>query len=303
MIVCASGASEAGRQPMDQQEAWTFDISTEQFDAAVLGAPPEQVIVVDFWAPWCGPCRVLGPVLEKLVGEYGGALRLAKVNADEQPALVRRFGVRGIPQVMIFKGGKRVGQFTGALPEAEVRRQLAAVAPTETDAWLAEADRNLAAGELAAAEALLKKVLTVQRSHHGAMVRLARVAMARGDCEAAKKLLDAVPPAAPEAEEAGQLRGRIEFLTQCHAAGGLDGARRRLAENEKDLDARYALACCLAVEAKYPEAMEHLLAVVSADRMFRNGAAKDAMVRIFGIVGASSELANTYRSKLASLLY
>jgi len=288
---------------MSEAADFIVEVSEATFDSLVLGAPAQQAVVVDFWAPWCAPCRVLGPVLEKVVGEYGGTMLLAKANVEENPALAARFGVRGIPQVVIFRGGKPVGQFTGALPEQAVRRQIAAVAPRETDAWLAEAEERMAGEQFEAAEALFRKVLHVERTRYVAMVRLAQIALARGDAAAARKLLEAVPEGCEQRQQAATLLGRLEFVSECEAVGGADAARRRVEADDGDLDARYALACCLAVEAKHEEALESLLKIIAADRTFRDGAAKDAMVRIFGFIGPSSELANTYRSRLASLLY
>lgn len=288
---------------MSESAELVVNVSEAQFDAVVLSASSQKVVVVDFWAPWCGPCRTLGPILERVVAEHGGSMLLAKVNVDENPALAAKFGVQGIPAVKIFRGGKLVGQFTGALPEEAVREQLAAVAPTESDAWLAEAEELLANEQLDRAEALLRKVLHVERKQYLAMIRLAQIAMARGDNDGAGKLLAGVPEGTDEFELATGLLGRIDLLQHSDAAGGVDAARRRVEADGNDLESRYDLACCLTVEAKYEDALDHLLKVIAADRKFKDGAAKDAMVRIFGIIGPSSELANTYRSRLASLLY
>jgi putative thioredoxin len=280
-----------------------FDATDADFEQQVIEASAATPIVVDLWAPWCAPCRSLGPILERVVESYGGRVRLAKVNVDENPGIAAAFRVQGIPAVKILAGGRIATEFTGALPEAEVRRIIDLIVPSEADGLVAEADRLLEAGDRAASEQKCRQVLDAQPDHPGAALRLARFALEAGDADAARDLASRVAEGTPEYDEAQAILARFEFAQRCAASGGKDACAQRLEQNPDDLDARYDLACCLAAEGAYQDALEEFLAVLPRDKTFREGAAKEAMVRIFGIVGQRSPLADTYRDRLASLLY
>jgi len=280
-----------------------FDATEADFEERVLKASAATPIVVDFWAPWCAPCRAFGPLLQRVVESYGGRARLAKVNVDQNPGLAAALRIQSIPAVKVFVDGKVGAEFTGALPEGELRRVLELILPSEADTLVAEGDRLLRDGDRAAAKEKYQEVLKGQPRHPAAALRLARLALEDGDAETARELTSRVDAGAPEHDEAQGILARFELADHCNAKGGKEVCARRAEQNPDDLDARYDLACCLAAEGAYQDALEELLGILGKDKGYRDGAAKDAMVCIFSVVGQRSKLADTYRDRLTSLLY
>jgi len=280
-----------------------FDIAPGQFEQQVVAASSRRPIVVDFWAEWCVPCRTLGPILERIVRSYQGRALLAKLNVDQDQQTAVRYGVHSIPAVMVFRDGRVAGEFIGALPEPEVARILAAVLPSRADELVSEGDRLLEQGRIEEAESRYRQALEQDADHAGALLRLGTDALEDGRSEEARKLLSRIEENAPEHDDAQGLLARIEFVEGCTATGGLAACERRLAQNAHDLDARYDLACCLAAEENYDRALEEFLKIVETDKNYRDQAARNAMVRIFSLIGPRTELADSYRRKLARVLY
>lgn len=280
-----------------------FDVAPGRFDEQVVQASFKHAVVVDFWAEWCAPCRALTPVLERVVGSFKGRAVLAKVNIEQDGEVAARYGVQSIPNVKVFREGKVVGQFMGALPEPQVARILEAVIPSRADELIAEGDHLLQEGKPDEGEKRYQKALQDDPQHSGALIRLGRLALEAGDLDRAQEMLSRIEENAAEYDAARGLLARIEFSRTCQQKGGRAACEKRLAEDDGDLDARYDLACCLAAEGEYEPALEQFLAIFSVDKNYRDQASKDAMVRIFSLVGLRSELANTYRRKLAAVLY
>lgn len=249
-----------------------MDITPATFEREVLEASAEVPVLVDFWAPWCAPCRALGPILEKLEREYAGRFKLVKVNSDENQDLAAAFGVRSIPDVIAFRDGKPAAHFLGALPESQVRAFIDRLLPSAADLEdLARLDR---------AEALIE-----QRQ-----------------AEEAERVLG-------EVQANAQLDARREALLAAarfsRAAGGADEDElgRRLAAQPEDLEARFALAQVHAAAHRYREAMEELLAIVQKDKQWRDGEARKQLVNLFTLAGEQPELVSEYRRRLATALY
>ncbi len=280
-----------------------FDVTPGRFDEEVIDASAERPIVVDFWAEWCAPCRSLGPVIEQVVRSYEGRVRLARLDVEADPQAASRFGVRGIPAVKVFRGGRVVGEFVGALPEPEVRRALEAALPSEADELLAEGDRLIEDGRVEGAARRYGEALQREPDHAGALLRLGTMAVEQGKAEKARGLLERIEEHAAEHEAARAMLGRLEFAETCRRAGGREACARRAEEEPEDPDALYEMACCHAADEDYEAALERLLQVLRRDRAYRDGAAREAMVRIFTLVGPRSELADAYRRKLAGVLY
>ncbi len=278
---------------------WVRDVGEADFQAEVLDRSRAVPVVVDFWAPWCGPCRVLGPLLEKLADESAGGFVLAKVNTDDAPNLAGEFGVSGIPAVFAVRDGEVVDQFTGLLPEADLRAFVARLVPSAGDQRVKE----LAATEVcdpSAAEAGYRVALASDPTHEVARLGLARVLLATPGQEVEAARLVRTVEVGPNADEADRLRAIISLRDD---APDVEAARGVVANEPESAAARVALGRALAARGEYVAALDELLAAAELDKPTARGPAREAMLRIFQVVGVRSETADSYRAKLQSVLY
>lgn len=282
---------------------FVFDLTQDRFESEVVEKSHAIPVVVDFWAPWCGPCRSLSPVLEKLAEEYAGAFLLAKINTDENQDLALAFQIRSIPQVVLFQEGKAVDQFAGAIPEAEIRRFLKPYCPTEVDKLFSQARAKLEAGRNEESKGLLEQVIDREPQHSPARLALAKLLIEKHLPEQARSHLQAIPFLADEREAADRLEQVIGFQADCAEAGGEASLRKILESTPQDLAARLALASCLVAAGQYREALEEFLAVVARDKHYREDSARKGMLAVFSLVGERSELAEEFRGRLARTLY
>jgi len=277
-----------------------FDVTDADFETQVIERSNQIPVVVDFWAPWCGPCRALGPLLERLVEEYGGKFALARVNADENPGLAGAFRVQSIPMVIGVRDGALAGHFVGALPESGVRDFLAQLLPSQGERKVAEGMALLDAGKSAEAEKIFREAMEIDPRADGARVGLATIHAQREEDDAALALLDQVAPG-PHRQEADRLAATIRIRQS--GAGDESELRARLEASPDDLETRLLLAQVLAANGRYDEALEQYLTIVKRDRSFRDDAARKAMIDIFDTLGPGNELADRYRSELATVLF
>jgi putative thioredoxin len=282
---------------------WTVDVSEQDFEQTVVQRSHEVPVVIDFWAPWCGPCRALGPTLEKLAEEQQGKFILAKINIDENPMLAQAFQIQSIPAVKAVRNGALAGEFLGAQPEPSVRRFIEQLLPSEAEALAREAQRLEEVGKAQGAESLYRAALAKEANQSLALLGLARVLVRRGEEGEALTLLGRIPITSPESAAAQQLIAQLRLKQSGASAGDEQKYRDRLAADADDLDARFELAQVLAAVGRYEEALTELLAIVKKDRKFRDDGARKAILEIFEVIGARSELAEHYRSELAKVLF
>ncbi len=282
---------------------WTVNVTEQDFEQAVVERSHTVPVVIDFWAPWCGPCRAIGPVLEQLADEQQGKFILAKINVDENPGLAQAFAIRSIPAVKAVCNGALAGEFLGAQPEPAIRNFIEQLLPSEADALAQEAQRLEQAGKAQGAESLYRAALSKDANHPLSLLGLARLLMQRSEDADALTLLGRVPLTSPESTIAQQLTAQIKLKQSGASAGDEQQYRDRLAANPNDHDARFELAQVLAAIGRYEEALTELLEIVKKDRKFRDDGARKAILEIFDVVGPRSELAEHYRSELAKVLF
>ncbi|HWE60949.1 MAG TPA: tetratricopeptide repeat protein, partial [Chloroflexota bacterium] len=249
-----------------------FEVTQDTFDEAVLARSHEVPVVVDFWAPWCGPCRSLGPILERLAGAAGGAWELAKVDIDQAPMLAQRYRVQSIPAVKGFRDGQVAAEFLGAQPESAVRAFLRQLVPSEADRSASEGDRLLETGEVAGAERAYRAALAAQPDHAQARLGLARLLMQRGETEEPSALLAAIPSGTAEGRRAAPLLGQIRFQQDAASSPGVVEAQRTLEANPDDPAALWALGVHAAAAGNYRDALERFLTLAEYHRRYADDA-------------------------------
>jgi putative thioredoxin len=272
------------------------DVDTANFPQDVLQRSREVPVVVDFWATWCQPCLILGPILEKVAADSGGTFELVKVDVDSNQELSAQYGVQGIPMVVAFRDGKIADSFTGALPEPAVRQWIEGILPTETDLMVDQARTALLEDDDVAAEHILRQVLDQQSDHSEAGASLASMLIERGETDEAMIVLGRL---APDSEV-----DRLQSAARLKASSGQDLSEleAQLAADDSNEDARLALAKALASQSEFEPALDHLLAVVRAKGPKKEDA-RVAILDIFGVLGDEHPLTQTYRRQLATALF
>jgi len=278
-----------------------IEVGEAEFEAEVLDRSTQVPVLVDFWAPWCGPCRVLGPVLEKLAEEYAGDFILAKVNVDENPTLASALGIQGIPAVKLFRDGDLESEFTGALPEPAVREFLARFLPSAADKQAQKAMLLEQEGKNAAAKTIYQEILDADPNHAKALLGMGRLLASEGSQEAALVQLEKISLVTDERKEADRLIARIKL--QEGRAQDITALSARVKSEPNNVEARFELAQALAGMEKYDEALAEFLAIVKTDRNFQEDGARKAMIQIFEVLGSDHPLTDRFRSELAKALF
>ena len=283
------------------------DVTT--FMADVIDASKEVPVIVDFWAPWCGPCKQLGPLLEKAVKEANGAVRLVKINIDENPEIAQQMRIQSIPAVFAFKGGRPVDGFVGALPESQIKAFLkrlggpAAAQPSPIALALEEAKAAMDAGDTGTASALYSQVLAHEPGNAVAAAGLAKGYIAAGDATKAKQLLDGLPAEAQKHADVAAARAALELASQAKGAGDVAKLMERLSANPKDHDARLELATSLFAAGQVEQAIDQLLDLFKRDRKWNDEAARKQLVKFFEVLGPTNPNTVSGRKRLSSLMF
>lgn len=281
------------------ESLYVLDVTSATFEREVLEASRQIPVLVDFWAPWCAPCRTLGPMLEKLAVEYDGRFRLAKVNSDENPELSQAFGIRSIPDVRAFRDAAQVDQFVGVLPERELRAFIENIAPAPSEAARLRALDLRASGDHAGAEAALRQAVSLDAGNELARIDLAELLLDAGNADEASQLLEGIRPNIDWDARVAALRQGIGYS---RSGGNEAELAARVAADPSDLDSRLALAGVFAGRKAWREAMDELLEVVRRNKAWRDGEARKQMLAMFTLAAAHPDLVSEYRKKLASAL-
>jgi putative thioredoxin len=293
----------------DSSGAHVKDVSIETFARDVLEASREVPVIVDFWAPWCGPCKQLGPALEKAVNAAKGAVRMVKINVDDNPEIAQQLRIQSIPTVYAFKNGQPVDGFQGALPESQVRAFVEQLAgghggADHTAEVLAAADEAFAAGDLAMAAQAYGHVLQDEPGHPKAVAGLARCYLKSGDLERARSTLKLVRPdgAGDEAVRAVEAElGLAENASK--VSGDLAALKAKVEADPKDHQARYDLALALDAGGDRDGALDQLLELVRRDRKWNDEAARKHLVTLFEAMGPTDPRTVAARRRLSSILF
>ena len=281
-----------------------YIVNIDETNAAALliEESHKRPVVVDFWADWCEPCKVLMPLLEKIATEYQGAFLLAKVNADEQQMIAQQFGVRSLPTVMVIQDGQPVDGFAGAQPETQVRAMLEKYLPKPWDGLLEQAREVMDQGDFAAALAPLRQAWEESGKRHDITIALAHALVECLRLDEAEQVLEGVRMADQDAAYE-QVRAQLEIKREAAKSPEIEALEQRLAESPEDLDVRHQLAVQYTNAGQFKEGMEHFVEILRVDLDHGDGATKRLLLDTIATLGKGDPLAAEYQRKLYSLLY
>lgn len=277
-----------------------IDASEADFQQSVIEESNKRLVLVDFWAPWCGPCRALTPIMEKLAHEHAGRFLLARVNSDDNQSLASEYGVRGIPNVKAFSGGKLVDEFSGAVPEGTVRQFIARLLPSPAEEQRRAAMQTYASGDADAALAGLEAAQAAEPANDTIRIDRTEILIGLGRSEEAAALLDELAPLAAMEPRVEHLRARLTFAGSAPTGQSTATLEERVANHPDDLDARLALAKQYVAAKQFEPALQHLLEIIRADRNFGEDAGRKTMLAVFELLGNDHQLTGRYRRLLAA---
>lgn len=306
MLLNQAGATGAGAGNGAAGGGDIIDTTTQTFMADVMEESRRRPVLVDFWAPWCGPCKTLGPVLEKVVAAAKGKVRLAKLNIDADPVIPGKLGIQSVPTVYAFVNGQPVDGFTGALPEGQVKAFIERlIGPPEAglEEALAAAEGALAEGDLTAAAEIFAGVLGEEPDNLKALTGLIRTQVAAGALDQAKALLAQVPADKQADSLVAAARAALDVAEQAAALGDLTTLQAKVDIDPTDHQARFDLALALNARGRREQALIHLLDIVKRDRAWNEDGARKQLVQLFEAWGPTDPLTLTGRKKLSAIMF
>jgi putative thioredoxin len=283
------------------------DTTTQTFAKDVIEPSRRVPVLVDFWAPWCGPCRQLSPIIEKAVRAANGAVRLVKMNIDDHPAIAGQLGIQSIPAVIAFANGQPVDGFVGALPEGQIKAFIERLAgpsgPSEGEQLIAEAESLLSAGDIGGAAELFAGALKLDPQSIPAIAGLASCFLETNEIDRARQTLAMVPASADSDPRVSAIRARLELAAQTEALGDSAPLEARISANPADHQARFDLALILNARGDREAATDHLLEIMRRDRSWNEEAARKQLVQFFEAWGPMDEATLAGRRRLSSILF
>ena len=279
-----------------------FDATTETFEAEVLQKSLQTPVLVDFWATWCGPCKTLGPMLEKLAGEYNGAFELAKVDVDKEQQVAAAFQIRSVPTVFLIKNGEIVDGFPGAMPEGQLREFLTQHGVTPLEAPADAGNAEPAPLDPQAQVAALRDAVAAEPEKDELKLDLALALLKTGETGEAGQLLDALPANLSTDDRAVRARARLDFGNALQGAPAADALAARVHNDGSDLEARYQLGIHHLLGGEDEAALEQFIEMLRLDRNFREGLPRKALIDAFRVI-EDEDLVGRYRRRMSSLLF
>jgi putative thioredoxin len=286
------------------------DTTTQTFVRDVIEPSRTVPVLVDFWAPWCGPCRQLSPIIEKVVHAAKGAVLLVKMNIDDHPAIAGQLGIQSIPAVIAFVNGQPVDGFVGALPEGQIKAFIERLAgpsgpsgPSDTERLIAEGEGLLAAGDIGGAAELFAGALKLDPQSIAAIVGLAGCLLETGEIDRARQTLAMVPDSAASDPRVTAIRARLDLAAQTETLGDSAPLEARIAANPLDHQARFDLALILNAKGEREAATDRLLEIMRRDRSWNEEAARKQLVQFFEAWGPTDEATLAGRRRLSSVLF